>query len=214
ARSVLLVVRDKDNPALRVMAPIKANLEGEMPALAFTITEEPVLAWQGVVEVNIAELLAASSPEEQTARGDAWGFLQDILSDGEVPATDVLAEARQCGIAEKTLRRAAKDHGVHIARVGGIGGKGSWAWRLPENDSVDDQDAPMRHVAILAKCGHLSGTEENTKMATLEDSTDTNSTKMATQRMGHVSTLRRDGDATDVQQGGHLNRDEGWEQDL
>ena len=47
ARSVLLVVHDKDDPALRVMAPIKANLVGEMPALAFTITEEPALAWKG-----------------------------------------------------------------------------------------------------------------------------------------------------------------------
>jgi len=149
ARSVLLVLKDKDNPALRVIAPIKANLVAEMPAIAFIITQEPALAWQGVVEVDIAELLAAASPEERSQRDEAKAFLEDILRDGEVPAKDVLNEARQCGITEKTLRRAEKDMGVDIARLGERGkqGGGIWVWRLPPG--LDGQDG------LCDKSGHL-----------------------------------------------------------
>jgi hypothetical protein len=141
ARSVLLVVRDKTNPAMRVIVPIKSNLSAAMPAVAFTITEEPALAWQGVVEVDVAELLVTALPEEQGAREAARRLLQEILSDGGVPQQDVLKEARECGISEATLRRAAKDMNVQSARIGKAGrqGGGHWVWNLPE--SLDDQDA-------------------------------------------------------------------------
>ena len=152
ARSFLLVLRDKDNPALRVVAAIKANLSAEMPTIAFTITEEPALVWHGVVEVDIAELLAAASPEEKGARDDAKEFLNEILTDGGIPSKDVLKEARECGIAEKTLRRAAKDMGVDIGHVGERGqkGGGSWVWRLSK-----DQDGLWEKSGHLAKSDHL-----------------------------------------------------------
>jgi hypothetical protein len=155
ARSVLLVVKDKYDAALRVIAPIKSNLAAVMPAVAFTITEEPALAWQGVVDVDIAELLAVASPEEQGAREEAKRFLKEVLADGDVPAKDMLKEARECGIAEKTLRRAAKDMGVDIGHVGERGqkGGGNWVWRLAKEQ--DGQDGLSLNSGHLAKSDHL-----------------------------------------------------------
>ena len=94
--------------------------------------------------------LAAPVPEERTARDDAKTFLEDILVDGELPAKEVLAEARECGIAEKTLRRASGDIGVDIAHVGERGqkGGGKWVWRLPTEQH--GQDTPCE------KSGHLN----------------------------------------------------------
>tara|TARA_R110000824_G_C15232376_1_gene678762 strand:- start:6875 stop:8635 length:1761 start_codon:yes stop_codon:yes gene_type:complete len=156
ARSVLLVVRDRDNPAQRVVAPIKANLAAEMSAVAFTITDEPALAWQGVVEVDIAEMLAATAPGEGSAREEAKTFLEELLFGGEVPSTQVLAEARECGIAKKTLRRAAKEMGVDICRLGQRGqqGGGVWVWRLPPQNKCLDGQTPRPngdHLNISAQ---------------------------------------------------------------
>lgn len=201
ARSVLLMVRDKDNPALRIMAPIKANLVGEMPALSFTITDEPALSWQGAVEVDIAELLAASSPEEQGAREEAKRFLGEMLADGEAPGTEVVKEARECGISEKTLRRAAKDMGVDIARVGQVGkrGGGVWIWRLPEG--VDGQDALHDKSGHVNQKGHVDNPDGDIKMATPKDPLGTNDIKMATlnvqEKLGNL--------ISDGEQSGHLN---------
>ena len=108
-----------------------------------------------------SDLLAAALPKEQPRRDDAKGFLNDILFGGDLPAKDVLAEARLIGIAEKTLQRAAQDIGVKSTRVGGIGGKGVWEWNLPEDtpgekgDHLSDEgQVPLDHVSAESPTGH------------------------------------------------------------
>ena len=199
ARSVLLVVRDKTDPALRVIVPIKSNLSAAMPAVAFTITEEPALAWQGVVEVDVAELLATALPEEQGAREAARRLLQEILSDGGVPQQDVLKEARECGISDATLRRAMKDMNVQSARIGKAGrqGGGHWVWNLPE--SLDDQDA------LCGESEHLNPGEP-VKMLTPSRAVGTNQVKVLTENPQTTLT-------PDVGQGEHLNSPDGSDDD-
>jgi hypothetical protein len=138
ARSVLLVAKDKGNAAQRILAPIKANLSGEMPAIAFTITGEPALAWRGPVEADIAELLAAPSADgkgEVSKLAEALDFLEQVLGDGPVSATDVLKEAQDIGIAKRTLDRAKDQLGVIARREGESGkrGGGTWYWELPKD---------------------------------------------------------------------------------
>lgn len=174
ARSVLLVVRDKDNPDLRVIAPIKSNLAAAMPAVAFTITEEPALAWKGTVEVDIAELLAVAAPEEHGAREEAKTFLKEVLADGNVPQKDIFKEAREFGISDATLRRAAKDMGIDAARIGKAGkeGGGHWVWNLPSG--LDDQDA-------LCDQGKHLNPKEDVKVLTPNGSVGTNQVKVLTE---------------------------------
>ena len=195
ARSVLLVVRDKTDPAMRVIVPIKSNLSVEMPAVAFTITKEPALAWRGVVEVDVAELLAT----EQGARKAARKLLQVILSDGGVPQQDVLKEARECDISEATLRRAAKDMNVQSARIGKAGrqGGGHWIWSLPE--SLDDQDA------LCGESEHLNNVSR-VKVLTPSMAVGTNQVKMLTENPQTTSAPR-------AKQGEHLNSPDGADDD-
>ena len=199
ARSVLLVVRDKTDPDMRVIVPIKSNLSVAMPAVAFTITEEPALAWRGVVEVDVAELLATALPEEQGAREAARRLLQEILSDGGVPQQDVLKEARECGISEATLRRAMKDMNVQSARIGKAGrqGGGHWVWNLPE--SLDDQDA------LCGESEHLNPGEA-VKMLTLSRAVGTNQVKVLTENPQTTLT-------PDAEHGEHLNSPDGADDD-
>jgi putative DNA primase/helicase len=66
-------------------------------------------------------------------RDMATEFLQALVADGPVATNQIKADATAAGIAWRTVERAAKDLGVFAARVGGLGDKGEWQWRLPDD---------------------------------------------------------------------------------
>ena len=128
--------------------------------------------WLGESEVSAKDLLATPQDHEQTdARGEAAEFLQDILSEGPVPANEVIQDAEDAGIAEKTLRRAKKLLRVVAYRENRAGeqrGSGRWMWKLPVVDlsTEEDQGGPPTvqdgHVSQAESVGHLEhdgGTE-------------------------------------------------------
>jgi hypothetical protein len=60
--------------------------------------------------------------------------LNDVLTEGPVPAHEIIHDAEDAGIAEKTLRRAKKLLGVVAYRESEAGerrGVGRWLWKLP-----------------------------------------------------------------------------------
>jgi len=63
----------------------------------------------------------------QTAKQEAREFLLDRLEAGPRKAEDLLDEAKQEGIVEKTLRRAKKELGVKSRKTS----SGEWLWELP-----------------------------------------------------------------------------------
>ena len=130
ARSVMVVGKDPDDTNKRILASVKSNLSAAPESLSYHITEDGTFAWGGVVNLDANAILAA--PQDKSAREDAKEFIADFLANGETPAKEVLAAASAHGIAEKTLRRAAKDLGVDVAQVGtkGKSGTGGWIWRL------------------------------------------------------------------------------------
>ena len=133
ARSVMVVARHPDNPDQRVMATVKCNLSAPPEPMSFGFTLDGCFAWQGVTEVDISQLMGPVDREDASALDEAKQFLREVLADGDMPAKDVLAEAREWGIHEKTLRRAVKDLEIDVARLGEAGkkGGGKWVWRLP-----------------------------------------------------------------------------------
>jgi hypothetical protein len=131
ARSVLLVGEDPDDPSRSIVVPTKANLTERGPALAFAI-EAGRFVWLGESTVTASQLL---SPEEDGCpRGEAERFLRELLQDGPIAAKDALSEARDAGIAERTLKRARTTLGVVATRENAPGrerGAGRWVWALP-----------------------------------------------------------------------------------
>jgi putative DNA primase/helicase len=94
--------------------------------------------WGARLEGPARELLnVVEQPEggERPAprRDMATEFLQTILADGPVATNQIRANAVDAGIAWRTVERAAADLGVFTARVGGLGDKGGWQWRLPDD---------------------------------------------------------------------------------
>jgi len=61
---------------------------------------------------------------------EAKDFLRDRLSAGPVNSADIIDEARQEGIAKRTLDRAKKDLRIKSRKQRGSP-DGTWVWELP-----------------------------------------------------------------------------------
>jgi len=133
ARSVFVVGKNPLNPDQRVLASVKSNLSAPPSSLAFHFTDDGSFIWDGKVDIDADSMLATADIRGPRARDEARAFLHSILKDGRVRSNEVIQEAKQLGISEKTLRRAKDDKGIEVVRIGenGSHGGGVWWWNLP-----------------------------------------------------------------------------------
>jgi putative DNA primase/helicase len=149
ARHAFGVVYDADNHR-RLLVRGKNNLaKRDDRALAFRVDacevgrdprngkpiEAPFLLWESeYVDITATEALQAVNENKAPgARGIAKKFLQNILRNGPVPATEIEAAAHAEGIAIKTLTRAKQELGIVSKRDGA---EGNWRWHLPQHDKL------------------------------------------------------------------------------
>jgi putative DNA primase/helicase len=168
ARSVLLLARDPDDPEgeqgrRRVLAHAKCNVGEKAASLLYSV--EPTLLTgdeqlktarlveHGEMETTAAQLLSRRDDDEAPARMEAEEFLRLILEGGPVRSQEVLRQAKDAGIKEKTLRRAKTTLGVKAVQVGGKA-HGGWAWELPGSDGL-----------LTAEGGHLTAAEPNSHIS-------------------------------------------------
>jgi len=125
ARAAWLVAPDPDDESgeRRLFLQVKNNL-GKASGLAFAITDGRVVWEEGPVLVSADEI---EDDGEGSPRAEAKAWLQELLTDGPVPAASVWKRAKADGIAERTLKRAKKEQGIISDKQGE-----HWAWRLPE----------------------------------------------------------------------------------
>jgi putative DNA primase/helicase len=144
-RAVFLVTEEA-NTDRRLLLPLKNNLARDRNGYGFRIEEKIVgegietshLVWElELVAITAEEALAAASgvSKKLPALTDAEDFLRVLLGAGPIPAKDVRREATDACISSGLLRRAAGILGVKSRRIGGIAGRGSWVWELPEQSS-------------------------------------------------------------------------------
>jgi hypothetical protein len=94
------------------------------------------VAWGAAVEGSARDLLTDPNVDdggEKPALESATDFLRQVLGDDVVPSKAIEAEARDAGIAWRTVRRAADELGVKKRR--GDGGK--WYWTMPKGCTFD-----------------------------------------------------------------------------
>jgi putative DNA primase/helicase len=129
ARIVLAVAADPNVEGRRFLAPIKSNLSASPLALAYTL-EDGRLSWEAkpVTDLDVDSLLSGPAPD-RNERGETDAWLRQLLVDGPVESREIEREAKQVGIARRSLFRAKTRLGVKAARVG-FGRNGKWYWRL------------------------------------------------------------------------------------
>ena len=139
ARTVLAVGEDAEIAGRRLFVGVKNNLGQTAASLAFRITDEGFVWESAPVTGSPEELLAVDEPEarsERRERENAVTFLRDMLRDGPAASKALQADAKENGIAQRTLWRAKDELGVKADRVGTSSGKVAWYWRLPSPDEV------------------------------------------------------------------------------
>ena len=145
ARIVLAVGADPEDETRRILAPVKANLSAPSPSLAYRLVEAPGavrIDWLGTSDVTAAQMLALPvDEEERSVLDDAVAFLRDRLSDGQVDAATVKADAHKASVSERTLRRARDRLKVKPRKLGMTG---PWVWSLPAPIYEDGQ--PSRQL--------------------------------------------------------------------
>jgi hypothetical protein len=138
ARSVYAVLDDPENKGARLFIKAKNNLaRGDVPALRYSVSLKPVsglikpqphVVWESHVDITANEAMAAAGGH--TGKQEAKAFLQERLEAGPVKAEDIIEEAKQDGIAKRTLDRAKKELGIKSHKEHGKI-DGDWMWGLP-----------------------------------------------------------------------------------
>jgi len=128
-RSVLLVGCNPKNKSERAVVHLKCNLGPLAPSLGYVIVDNE-LNFTGESDLT-AEDLSAPEKKAEKPKDVARDFLENTLDGKPIRQKWLFKRARNAGISESTLRRAALELGVKKKRKGGVAGAGYWVWRLP-----------------------------------------------------------------------------------
>jgi len=156
------VAKDPSDSTRRLLLPLKNNLGPDGKGLAFRLTDGlgssvPIVSWDPEpVTIKPAEVLGLEvSGQDASERAFAAEWLREALAGGPVPAKDLFQQARENGIAETTLRRAAKELGIKPIKSGFSGG---WTWpQWPGSREAgqDNEDGRTEKVTIFADGDYL-----------------------------------------------------------
>lgn len=159
--------RPEDEGGGRMLARAKNNLGPDDGGFVYDFdVTEPLpgieatrVLWGNALEGSARELLASAEtetdPEERSELDEAKDFLLDSLAAGPIASKEILKDARECGIAEKTLRRAQKALGVLAEKKDFSKG---WQWRLPEGHrevAQGGQDGPKVSTRFDGQVGGI-----------------------------------------------------------
>ncbi len=137
ARAAFIAVKDKNNPARRLLLPIKNNIAKDIGGFAFSIADTTLnngietskIVWEDApVNMTADEAMNARPVREDTgAIDEARSFLLDLLADGPMPSGEVKKEAEKAGFSWASIRRAKDIEGIKSERESP---NGRWFWSL------------------------------------------------------------------------------------
>lgn len=135
ARTAWAVTKDRDDPARRLMLPIKNNLGNDQSGMAYRVetasNDAPVVMWEpDPVEIDINDVLSSESDDFRSEREDAKEWLESELYHGPVSSKDLQTRAREAGHSWSTVKRAKKGLKVEARKTAMRGG---WEWYHPDD---------------------------------------------------------------------------------
>jgi len=132
ARSVLMIQRDRDNPDIRYLFPVKSSLAYEGNAIRFIFDKDIGFHVLGTCTIDDDGFLGAAADETQNKSQKAERILRLILSGGSQPSGKILKEMKTVGISERTVRTVMKKLGIRAYRKANV-----WYWEYPSENDVD-----------------------------------------------------------------------------
>jgi putative DNA primase/helicase len=140
ARVVMAAAKRKDESGneSRILVRSKSNIGPDNGGYCYELEQVEArpnlfasrVLWGDPVDGEARELLGSDTDDDtRSAVSEAMEWLQDFLSNGVQPQTQVMAHAAANGLTRKTLRNAKERLGVQSTKSGM---KGGWEWTLPE----------------------------------------------------------------------------------
>jgi hypothetical protein len=147
SRSAWLVAEEPGGSGRRVLAQVKNNLGPPQPSLAFEVIQgdggAATLHWLGPVAETAESLLGRGRGREPLERQAAADFLTRSLADGPVKVRDLWKRVRAEGLSVTTVKRARKELGIRVAKVG-VGRRAVRYFTLPEQEPPTAIDPLVR----------------------------------------------------------------------
>jgi RecA-family ATPase len=118
ARSVLVVGRSKDDPAIRIAAHDKSSLVPEGRAIMFELSEGQGFVWRGTCDASVDDVLSGSYGGAQSKTVQMELLLREWLSGGPVASDEIITRAKEVGVSERTLKIAKQRLEVKSVKIG------------------------------------------------------------------------------------------------
>lgn len=145
ARAVFAVTKDKEDAGRRLVLPVKCNLAADRAGVAYRVRTDardiPVVEWEDEpVNLSADEAMAPERPgPEPNDRREAADWLRMVLADGPVLVKELKTQARDAGLAWRTVRRAKEEIGAQARKQAYAKG---WVWELAEGGQVSAGTSP------------------------------------------------------------------------
>ena len=175
ARVVLVAAKvqgDDGDKDARILARSKSNIGPDDGGFQYDLEQTELLpgiqasriAWGKAVQGSARELLTDPNEMQQddadvTAKDEAEEFLLELLKDGSAPSKHVETEAKDAGIAWRTVRRASDSLGIKKRKL-----NGAWYWFRPEslpataeNSNLAKQLVQLVQHSNLGQVGQVDG---------------------------------------------------------
>ncbi len=137
ARSALVVGDDpaRNDEYRHVLAISKSNRSSSAGSIDYRTVRNGDgtigVEWLGPSNCSANEIIVSAPKHERSAFEEAIDVLNEVLSEGPLPATDVIKLAAAAGVSKRTLDRAKAQLDVRSRKVGG-GPRAAWLWELPD----------------------------------------------------------------------------------
>ena len=146
ARMTFLITKSKDDPRLRLMLPVKANIAKDTTGYGYRIQENivvlkssngPVMTPQPLVVLDPTPVLRTAQDELDTDSANSLNeeiraFLEAELSDGPVPANVMKKRCEAAGQSYATVNKRKKQFGVVSTK--GNSRESEWLWQFQMDD--------------------------------------------------------------------------------
>ena len=175
ARANFIFGEDPGEPGSFVMAWSKGNLAANSDAMKYALEESEHglgVKWLGASTHTSRTLLAEPENQEDTnALQGARDFLLEVLRDGPMESDALKREAKNAGVAERTLERAKNRLGVKSQKRAF---EGKWEWALPKDAKPTKSATKIANNQNLTALGQRTETKsfnstESPKIAKIEN---------------------------------------------
>ena len=129
ARSVLMIERDREDPDIRYIFPIKSNLTAKGTPICFMIDKDMGFCILGPSDYKSDSTSTDSNRQKKIDKAEH--LLLKLLSLHSMPTRSILEQMKKAGISERTVRTAAKNINITAFRK-----DNAWHWMLKGNQQI------------------------------------------------------------------------------